>query len=396
MIEWPRVGLDELADRIDYGLTASAATDRVGPKFLRITDIQNGAVNWTTVPYCNCRARELDRYSLSVGDIVFARTGATTGKSYLIRECPPNTVFASYLIRIRPNTRVHPQYLAYFFDTPDYWGQVALRAQGAGQPGINASKLKELSVPLPPLSEQKRIAAILDQADAIRRKRRQAIDEAAGLRLSMFYELFGAPFANRHGWKQSRIDQCANVQGGIALSSFRNGYALQLPYLRVANVFRDSLNLHEIKTIGVTESEFERTQLRLGDILVVEGHGNPEEIGRCAVWDASISPCLHQNHLIRVRPDTTKARSNFLSTFLNSPEGRRQLIRAGKTTSGLNTISLSNVRATVVEIPPLQLQQRYEEALQRSKSIGDATQRACAVASELFDSLIHLAFGGQV
>jgi len=172
--EWKRTDLESITEQIDYGHTASACERQIGPKFLRITDIQNGHVDWNTVPYCAATAQEVDKYRLRAGDIVFARTGATTGKSFLIEHCPKDAVFASYLIRIRPKALVDPRYLAYFFDTPDYWTQIKRHTKGAGQPGVNASNLKSLSVRLPSLSEQKRIADILDKADAIRRKRHDA------------------------------------------------------------------------------------------------------------------------------------------------------------------------------------------------------------------------------
>ena len=183
------VSLAEICESIDYGVTASASSAPVGPKFLRITDIQDGDVNWDTVPYCVSDERKLVSSKLMAGDIVFARTGATTGKSFLISSCPANAVFASYLIRVRPSRSVIPTYLGHFFNSPNYWNQISLKAVGAAQPGINASKLKELKIPLPPLEEQKRIAAILDQADALRRLRRRALDRLNNLGQAIFHEM---------------------------------------------------------------------------------------------------------------------------------------------------------------------------------------------------------------
>ena len=104
-MKWATISLGEIS-QIGYGVTASASRDVVGPKFLRITDIQEGAVDWNLVPYCICSRREEEASRLSVGDILFARTGATTGKSFLIRTDPGNAVFASYLIRVAPNSKV--------------------------------------------------------------------------------------------------------------------------------------------------------------------------------------------------------------------------------------------------------------------------------------------------
>lgn len=185
------VKLSEIADLIDYGVTASASEEPIGPKFLRITDIQNGGVDWSSVPFCKADERKLTSSRLIPGDIVFARTGATTGKSFLIRDCPVHAVFASYLIRVRPSPQVDPIFLSHFFDHPSYWRQISLKSAGAAQPGVNSSKLKDLEVPLPPLEEQKRIAAMLDQADELRRLRQRAFDRLQELSQAIFHEMFG-------------------------------------------------------------------------------------------------------------------------------------------------------------------------------------------------------------
>lgn len=123
-MKWSRLPLSEIASKIDYGVTASAKSEPIGPRFLRITDIQDGAVNWSTVPHCDAPEKKLKSALLQSGDIVFARTGATTGKSFLLTDLHEAAVFASYLIRVRPSPDVIPSYLAHFFQTPDYWQQI--------------------------------------------------------------------------------------------------------------------------------------------------------------------------------------------------------------------------------------------------------------------------------
>ena len=124
-------------------------------KFLRITDIQNGIVNWDTVPFA--RPSDPDTYLLKSGDIVFARTGATVGKSFLITETPYPSVYASYLIRIRLLGNLPSEYIYQFFDSACYWSQITDKSVGVGQPNCNGTSLKELLIPLPPINEQLRI-----------------------------------------------------------------------------------------------------------------------------------------------------------------------------------------------------------------------------------------------
>lgn len=146
--DWVNKKLRDIS-KINYGYTESACIEPIGPKFLRITDIQNNHVDWSTVPYCSIAPSDISKYELSEGDIVFARTGATTGKSYLITE-PPNAVFASYLIRVQLDSKeIIPPFLFLFFQTSSYWDNIRAGSSGSAQGGFNATKLGELLIPYP-------------------------------------------------------------------------------------------------------------------------------------------------------------------------------------------------------------------------------------------------------
>lgn len=135
--------------KISYGYTAKSSSSHNGPKYLRITDIQDNSVNWSEVPSCEISSQEKNKFLLSKGDIVFARTGATTGKSYLINE-DVNAVFASYLIRIKPDPkRLNSEFLYYFFQSAYYWDEIAEGISGSAQGGFNASKLQAMKVSFP-------------------------------------------------------------------------------------------------------------------------------------------------------------------------------------------------------------------------------------------------------
>lgn len=149
---WAWATLDELSSGITYGFTASASSSPVGPRLLRITDIQNDMVKWSDVPYCDCGMP--GNYLLQSGDIVVARTGATTGKSYLLNMVPEPSVFASYLIRIQPLNLVLSSCLWLFMRSPRYWAQITVVSKGTAQPGANASILGGLAVPVAPMAEQ--------------------------------------------------------------------------------------------------------------------------------------------------------------------------------------------------------------------------------------------------
>jgi type I restriction enzyme, S subunit len=145
-VGWQLKTIEAISENPQYGYTQSAKKEPVGPKFLRITDIQDGLVEWSQVPFCKCDQRTLDRYRLQDSDIVFARTGATTGKTFLIKN-PPESVFASYLIRLRILHNATPDFVYWFFQSPYYWRQIIPR--GGAQPNMNAQLLKQVRVPIP-------------------------------------------------------------------------------------------------------------------------------------------------------------------------------------------------------------------------------------------------------
>jgi type I restriction enzyme S subunit len=157
---WTTAKLGDLCTHPQYGWTTSANKNGTGLKLLRTTDISGGTVNWSTVPACTRGPDDPQKYLLAPGDILVSRAGSV-GLSYLVKECP-EAIFASYLIRFRPKPPLESEFIDLFLKSPQYWAAIAEEAAGIAIPNVNASKLKEIVVPLPPLSEQRRIVARLE------------------------------------------------------------------------------------------------------------------------------------------------------------------------------------------------------------------------------------------
>ena len=152
--EWTTVG--EIASSVLYGVSESAK--EIGQyKLLRITDIQNNKVNWETVPFTDYDKNKAQAYLLTDGDILFARTGATVGKSYLVEGLKDSAIYASYLIRVQTSSVILPAYIKFFFESGFYWEQISLNSVGIGQPNVNGTTLAALTIPIPPYREQLRI-----------------------------------------------------------------------------------------------------------------------------------------------------------------------------------------------------------------------------------------------
>lgn len=292
--------------------------------------------------------------------------------------------------------RLDRKYLAYYLRSKSFVDWVSSQVAGAKMPRVSMQLFWKHEIPLPPLPEQKRIAAILDKADAIRRKRQKAIQFADDFLRALFLDMFGDPVTNSKGWDLREVERFSDVQGGLQVSKKRAGLPMTAPYLRVANVLRNKFELAEIKEIELLESEYRRVKLIPDDILIVEGHGNPNEIGRCSIWRGEIDGVVHQNHLIRVRVKSRDINPRFLNDYINSYGGRVQMMRASNTTSGLNTISTGIVKSTKVIIPPRDLQDKYALVVEKTNSHLLRQNSAQVLASENFFSLSQRAFSGQL
>lgn len=331
------------------------------------------------------------------GDVLFAKITPCmeNGKVALARDLTNGMGSGSTEFYVlRPNEKVLGEYIYHFARQPQFRETAKRNFTGtAGQQRVPKSFMENVLIPLPPLDEQRRIVGILNRAAKIERLRARARELMGEFMPALFVRMFGDPVENPMGWERANLGDLSQVQSGLQVTKKRNAHPIETPYLRVANVLRDRLHLDEVKYMRVTEREFERVQLKLGDLLIVEGHGNAFEIGRAAIWDGSICGCIHQNHLIRARPNQSKILSEFACAYLNSSSGREHLLRSGKTTSGLNTITTSNVKSCNIFLPPLDLQRRYTQLVESARSAIAISESGSGTASELSASLTSRLLG---
>ena len=159
---WKWVRWGDLSFSIQYGYNAPAKeSGRL--KMVRISDIQDEKVVWETVPYCDIQEHEIPTYLLKENDILFARTGGTVGKSYIVRNVKEEAIYAGYLIRTQYSEKLSPMYLKFFMNTSLYWQQLRDGTISTAQPNCNGKTLSKMMLPLPPLEEQKRIVAKIEE-----------------------------------------------------------------------------------------------------------------------------------------------------------------------------------------------------------------------------------------
>lgn len=182
------------------------------------------------------------------------------------------------------------------------------------------------------------------------------------------------------GWFNFSLDTLAEISGGLTKNAKRGSFKEKVPYLRVANVYANELKLNEIATIGIQENEKVRTLLQTNDLLIVEGNGSIEQIGRVAIWNSTINPCYHQNHLIKARcyPFVLP---KFALYFLISPMGRERIINVASSTTGLHTLSLTKVANLIIPVCSLTEQTQIVAILENKLTACD--QLAAELAKQL-------------
>ena len=238
---WTIDTLGNTCQRPQYGYTASSTTSPIGPKFLRITDLEdNGTINWDTVPYCACDGDNLEKCRLQAGDLVFARIGATTGKCSLLTKCP-ESVFASYLIRFRPE-KVDAAFIYFFCQSDFYWRQVDAVKGEKLKGGISGSVLAAVKHVLPPSDEQRAIAATLGSIQNAIIHQGKIIASLKELKTATMEHLFSCGVTHAETkdsaigsipshWEVKRIDEIADlVSGGTPSKSRPDWWKGSIPW----------------------------------------------------------------------------------------------------------------------------------------------------------------------
>lgn len=338
---------------------------------------------WTAQASKICRA----------GDIVLGIRASIGEKVLADKEYCLGRGVAGLRARPQLDSRYLWHWLTHTKDT------LAAKGRGATFLQVNRSDIGELTVNLPNLSEQKRIAAVLDQVDALRSKRRQSIALLGDLAQSIFLDMFGDPLSNPHGLPIDPLGQhVEEFRYGTSEKSTTEGY----PTLRIPNVVGGTLDISEIKTVPVSSDDFNRLRLRDGDLLFVRSNGNPDYVGRCAIYSNELFPesmrgnVIYASYLIRARLSAHTLHPGYISAYLQSPAGRAELRERCKTSAGQYNINTKGISSLKVPVPPFEMQQEFDRRVQKVRSEQSAHQRHLTVLDDLFASLQHRAFSGTL
>lgn len=418
------VRLSELAENPQYGFTASASFEEVGVKFVRITDLKDGGINWDTVPYCKCDQPE--KYLIYPDDILFARTGATTGKTHIVKESP-QAVFASYLIRIRPKHNVVPEYLYSFFQSDSYWSQILEEKEGSAQPNVNGKKLINILVPVvnskvqvaisnflevvrrrqdgsweklpelpPPLEEQRQIVArveeLVGKIEEVRSLRQKALEEISHIiRASQEKFFANTPDSIDLGNVSTVIDPNPSHRYPIYID---NG----IPIISTVDFVGDNeISTKNAKHIPFSfyEDTIEKFGIGEGDIIF----SRKGKVGYARQHPANVKLAMTHT-LCVIKPDRNKVLPRYLLHFTRSPVFINYLMGTMNPNVGVPTLGLGVIRSAPFNLPPLPEQHRIVTYLDELQTQVDTMKKlreeAIKEHDALLPSILDKAFKGEL
>ena len=355
------------------------------------------------------------------GDVLFAKITPCmeNGKGAFVQQLPTRYAFGSTEYHVlRPSCAVDGKFLYFATFNPIFRAYAAENMTGAaGQKRVSTRFLKDTRLFLPPLPEQRRIAAYLDAScaaiDAAVAAKRRQLETLEALRKSIIQRAVTRGISDNvalestgnawmeqipQGWKLVCLKRIAEIQGGLTLGKQYEGTLIERPYLRVGNVQDGHLDLADVSVIELPASVAARVELRPNDVLMTEG-GDLDKLGRGHLWQGEIPGCLHQNHIFAVRCFLHKLKPMFLAYLTAAKYGRDYFEATGKKTTNLACTNATKVGEFPIPLPPLAEQEaiclHLEEKLGELKRIVTGIESQIETLTAYRKSLIHECVTGQ-
>lgn len=376
-----------------YAFKSTWFEDSKDDKIIRIGDIQEGYINSSSCKTFDSSSNKVsDKFKAKQGDLLMALSGATTGKFGVVREEQEGFYVNQRVAIIRAKEVESQNYLRYVF-TDSVLKSLLVAAGGAAQPNLSPKKLSDLKIPLPPLAEQRRIAAILDKADGIRRKQQQAIDLCDQFLKALFIDMFGDPVTNPKGWEVKKLEElvpesCPVTYGIVQPGEdFKNG----IPVVRPVDFTDNIVTSENLKKINPEIADsFKRTRLNGGEILVcVRGTTGLLALAGKDLEGANvtrgITPIWFQNDLVNY----------FMYNQLKS-DAAQNYIKENTYGATLKQINLSKLRELPLINPPLDLQNKFAEIVKKTEAKKAKMQKSLERLNDNFNALSQKAFKGEL
>ena len=402
--DWQIAMLGDAIDRIDTGMSPRTLDRPVGHGEIGVLKVS--AVTWGTFRPDENKALPPDLDvtgipTVAKGDLLLSRanTAELLASPVIADKNYRHLILSDKTLRLVPKPDVSDtRFLYYALRQPDARRFFFANATGTSGSMRNVSQatIRRCPIPLPPLSEQKRIADILDKADAIRRKRQEVIDLLPSLRSAVFHDRFGDPIANPKSWHvvelQDLFETSPNYGTMIKPSDEVRGWL----DLRVANIQDGKLDLSSRKYVDLPHNMIERHEVRDGDLLLARAIGSLEHLGKCIIAHPGDQKWAFDSHLMRIRFDSTRVLPRFVHAFLQSPGGRHEFLSNSRRSAVQFNVNTKEMACIRIPLPPLEEQRCFIEELDTIDQFAIRHETASNESKALFNSLVQRAFRGNL
>lgn len=334
-------------------------------------------------------------YAFDDGNVLYSKL-----RPYLNKViCPDEPGIATTeLVPLRPrNTLLDRRYLTYYLRSNHFLNFANVAVAGGKMPRIIMAKFWNHQIPLPAITEQLHIVELLNQADALRKKRTEADEKASRIPPALFYKMFGDPVVNPKGWEKGSLGEYSvELRYGTSVKCrSERSEGRGMPVLRIPNVINGKIELNDLKYANLPSPDIKKLKLKDGDILFVRTNGNREYVGRCAVFELN-EAFLYASYLIRVRLNKELVNPKFIAVFLSTPFGRQAMSPFIRTTAGQSNISQEGLRQISLLIPPMEMQMTFSEMIEKYELLQLRRQHASIKLDSIFKTLLHRAFSGDL
>lgn len=293
---------------------------------------------------------------------------------------------------LRASDHVLPEWLYYYWRLPETRRRAERAMTGsAGQKRVPTNYLESLQIPLPSLSEQWRISAMLAQADQLRCTRRYALDLSESFLPAAFLEMFGDPVENPNRHPLIELGQLLAKRPSLGTTRPCTDDGCTR-CVRVGEIGGTGIDLAACACVNLTESEIERYRVLPGDILLARAIGSEDHLGKLSVCQSISETLVSDSHCMRVRPDPEKLSVLYLATLLGVPSGRALFMREARRTAVQFNINCEQLSEITIPIPPLALQQRFADLVRGHERLRATQRESLSQAVYLFQSLLLRAF----
>jgi len=401
---WPRRHLKDVAALLPAHSVAAAGDMNV--VVITTARLAESLFRPSGAKKARMRAEDVAGAAVSLGEVLVARsnTADLVGRAAMYMGEPPGAVASDLTIRIRSGEKLYPEFLSRYLSAlfvTGYWQDRAGGTSGSMKK-ITRAQISLLEIPVPALEVQRSLVEgvnqLMTEVERARTAAEAQVESVGLLRSAVLRSAFSE--GSSKSWPVVNLESVSEIVSGVTLGRRPPvGSTRAVQYLTVANVKDGYLNLEDVRSIEITDSELEKWRLESGDLLLTEG-GDPDKLGRGTIWREELPNCIHQNHIFRVRFRTSEVLPEFAAAQASSPYGKAYFFAHAKQTTGIATINQRVLRAFPFLRPPMPEQERIvadlrarSEEIERLRRHADTELQA---VKALPAALLRQAFTGEL